>query len=198
MTAVRYALLVQCLMIVVAAPPSLPACQWDGDIDMGGSVTLSCSVAEGVPTPEIHWDKLNPEEIALPINMEGQCRHAHTHTHKSDRSLDQITILREIILFIFKVSRSHRQRKTFQGIVYKMLYEWTWTVRTVQGVGVYNSMIILLKGPVCRIYGQNFNVILLIIFSLVFNHKKLRIVTLEWAFYIYGGSIVRHSCFPFF
>lgn len=67
-------------MTVVAAPPSLPVCQWDGDIDMGGSVTLSCSVAEGVPTPEIRWDKLNPEEIALPINMEGQCRHTHTHT----------------------------------------------------------------------------------------------------------------------
>lgn len=38
----------------------------------GGSITLSCSVAEGVPTPEIRWDKLNPEEISLPINMEGQ------------------------------------------------------------------------------------------------------------------------------
>ncbi|XP_042354524.1 immunoglobulin superfamily member 11 isoform X1 [Plectropomus leopardus] len=59
------------LELSVLAPPSLPVCQWDGDIDMGGSVTLSCSVAEGVPTPEIHWDKLNPEEIALPINMEG-------------------------------------------------------------------------------------------------------------------------------
>ncbi|KAG8008590.1 Immunoglobulin superfamily member 11 [Nibea albiflora] len=59
------------LELSVLAPPSLPVCQWDGDIDMGGSVTLSCSVAEGVPTPEIHWDKLSPEEIALPINMEG-------------------------------------------------------------------------------------------------------------------------------
>ncbi|KAM6983666.1 immunoglobulin superfamily member 11 isoform 2-T2 [Tautogolabrus adspersus] len=59
------------LVLSVLAPPSLPVCQWDGDIDVGGSVTLSCSVAEGVPTPEIHWDKLSPEEIALPINMEG-------------------------------------------------------------------------------------------------------------------------------
>ncbi|XP_065818770.1 immunoglobulin superfamily member 11 isoform X2 [Labrus bergylta] len=59
------------LVLSVLAPPSLPVCQWDGDVDMGGSVTLSCSVAEGVPTPEIHWDKLSPEEIALPINMEG-------------------------------------------------------------------------------------------------------------------------------
>ncbi|XP_067464164.1 immunoglobulin superfamily member 11 [Thunnus thynnus] len=59
------------LALSVLAPPSLPVCQWDGDIDMGGSVTLSCMVAEGVPTPEIHWDKLNPEEISLPINMEG-------------------------------------------------------------------------------------------------------------------------------
>lgn len=67
-------------VVVSAAPPSLPVCQWDGDIDMGGSVTLSCSVAEGVPTPEIRWDKLNPEEIALPINMEGQWD-THKHTH---------------------------------------------------------------------------------------------------------------------
>uniref|UniRef100_UPI0037E9B866 immunoglobulin superfamily member 11 n=1 Tax=Semicossyphus pulcher TaxID=241346 RepID=UPI0037E9B866 len=59
------------LVLSVLAPPSLPVCQWDGDIDVGGSVTLSCSVAEGVPTPEIRWDKLSPEEIALPINMEG-------------------------------------------------------------------------------------------------------------------------------
>ncbi|KAF3706506.1 Immunoglobulin superfamily member 11 [Channa argus] len=59
------------LLLSVLAPPSLPVCQWDGDIDSGGSVTLSCSVAEGVPTPEIRWDKINPEEISLPINMEG-------------------------------------------------------------------------------------------------------------------------------
>ncbi|XP_047462807.1 immunoglobulin superfamily member 11 [Mugil cephalus] len=59
------------LVLSVLAPPSLPACQWDGDIDTGGSVRLSCSVAEGIPTPEIHWDKVNPEEISLPINMEG-------------------------------------------------------------------------------------------------------------------------------
>ncbi|XP_034746898.1 immunoglobulin superfamily member 11 [Etheostoma cragini] len=59
------------LELSILAPPSLPLCQWDGDIDMGGSVTLSCSVVEGVPTPEIRWDKMNPEEITLPINMEG-------------------------------------------------------------------------------------------------------------------------------
>ncbi|XP_071316238.1 immunoglobulin superfamily member 11 isoform X1 [Trachinotus anak] len=59
------------LVLSVLAPPSLPVCQWDGDIDMGGSVTLSCSVAEGVPTPDIQWDKLSPAEISLPINMEG-------------------------------------------------------------------------------------------------------------------------------
>lgn len=59
-------------LTIFVAPPSLPVCQWDGDIDMGGSVTLSCSVVEGAPTPEIRWDKLNPEEITLPINMEGQ------------------------------------------------------------------------------------------------------------------------------
>nr|XP_020443244.1 immunoglobulin superfamily member 11-like [Monopterus albus] len=59
------------LVLSVLAPPSLPVCQWNGDIDVGGSVTLSCSVMEGVPTPKIHWDKLNPKEISLPINMEG-------------------------------------------------------------------------------------------------------------------------------
>uniref|UniRef100_A0A665UQQ0 Immunoglobulin superfamily member 11-like n=1 Tax=Echeneis naucrates TaxID=173247 RepID=A0A665UQQ0_ECHNA len=59
------------LVLSVLAPPSLPVCQWDGDIEAGGSVTLFCSVLEGVPTPEIHWHKLNPEEISLPINMEG-------------------------------------------------------------------------------------------------------------------------------
>ncbi|KAM9781241.1 immunoglobulin superfamily member 11 isoform 2-T2 [Syngnathus typhle] len=60
------------LQLTVLVAPSLPACQWDGNTDAGGSVTLSCSVAEGIPTPEIHWDKLNPEEISLPINMEGE------------------------------------------------------------------------------------------------------------------------------
>ncbi|XP_075887566.1 immunoglobulin superfamily member 11 [Nelusetta ayraudi] len=59
------------LELGILVPPSLPACQWDGGIDMGGSVLLSCSVAEGIPTPEIRWDKLNPEEIPLPINMDG-------------------------------------------------------------------------------------------------------------------------------
>lgn len=56
------------------APPSLPVCQWDGDVNVGGSVTLSCSVAEGTPTPEIRWTKMNPEEVELPINMDGQCQ----------------------------------------------------------------------------------------------------------------------------
>nr|XP_057943425.1 immunoglobulin superfamily member 11 isoform X2 [Doryrhamphus excisus] len=58
------------LVLSVLVAPSLPACHWDGDMDTGGSVRLSCAVAEGIPTPEIRWDKLNPEEISLPINME--------------------------------------------------------------------------------------------------------------------------------
>ncbi|KAM4545659.1 immunoglobulin superfamily member 11 isoform 2-T2 [Odontesthes bonariensis] len=58
------------LVLSVLEPPSLPVCQWDGDIDTGGSVRLSCSVAEGVPTPEIHWERVNPQEILPPINME--------------------------------------------------------------------------------------------------------------------------------
>ncbi|XP_061904623.1 immunoglobulin superfamily member 11 [Entelurus aequoreus] len=58
------------LVLRVLVAPSLPACEWEGEMAAGGSVTLSCSVAEGIPTPDIHWDKLNPEEISLPINME--------------------------------------------------------------------------------------------------------------------------------
>ncbi|XP_005735438.1 immunoglobulin superfamily member 11 [Pundamilia nyererei] len=60
------------LVLSVLVPPSLPVCQWDGDINMGGSVRLSCLVAEGIPTPEIRWEKLNPDEISLPINMESE------------------------------------------------------------------------------------------------------------------------------
>lgn len=60
--------------VLVSEPPSLPECKWDGDADVGGSVRLSCSVAEGVPTPDIRWEKLNPEEVSLPVNMEGKCR----------------------------------------------------------------------------------------------------------------------------
>lgn len=59
--------------VIVSEPPSLPDCRWDGDTDVGGSVRLSCSVTEGVPAPDIRWEKVNPEEISLPINMEGQC-----------------------------------------------------------------------------------------------------------------------------
>ncbi|XP_024250543.1 immunoglobulin superfamily member 11 isoform X2 [Oncorhynchus tshawytscha] len=59
------------LALNVLAPPSLPLCLWDGVTDTGGSVALSCMVAEGVPTPEMRWDKLEPEEISLPINMDG-------------------------------------------------------------------------------------------------------------------------------
>ncbi|XP_035999023.1 immunoglobulin superfamily member 11 isoform X5 [Fundulus heteroclitus] len=60
------------LLLSVLEPPSLPVCEWDGDVDVGGSVRLSCSVEEGVPTPEIRWEKVDPEEISLPINMDGE------------------------------------------------------------------------------------------------------------------------------
>ncbi|XP_072231212.1 immunoglobulin superfamily member 11 [Leuresthes tenuis] len=59
------------LALSVLEPPSLPVCQWDGDIDTGGSVRLSCSVAEGVPAPDIHWEKVNPEEILPAVSTEG-------------------------------------------------------------------------------------------------------------------------------
>uniref|UniRef100_A0A4W5K1Y5 Uncharacterized protein n=1 Tax=Hucho hucho TaxID=62062 RepID=A0A4W5K1Y5_9TELE len=51
-----YIAFVQCLKLLrlgLSAPPSLPLCLWDGVTDIGGSVALSCMVAEGVPTPEI-------------------------------------------------------------------------------------------------------------------------------------------------
>ncbi|XP_036379082.1 immunoglobulin superfamily member 11 [Megalops cyprinoides] len=59
------------LRLDVLAPPSLPQCLWEGDADVGGTVTLSCSVEGGVPAPEMRWDKLEPEQISLPLNMEG-------------------------------------------------------------------------------------------------------------------------------
>lgn len=60
------------LVPVSVAPPSLPVCLWEGDTEAGGSVTLSCAVAEGVPTPEMRWEKLEPEQISLPLNMESK------------------------------------------------------------------------------------------------------------------------------
>lgn len=59
------------LTLIVLTPPSLPVCQWDGDVEEGGIVSLSCSVEEGIPTPEIQWEKLSPEEIPLPVVMDG-------------------------------------------------------------------------------------------------------------------------------
>ncbi|RXM93712.1 Immunoglobulin superfamily member 11 [Acipenser ruthenus] len=52
------------------APPSSPLCLWDGRADEGGSISLSCSVEEGVPVPELRWDKLEPDQISLPVNKE--------------------------------------------------------------------------------------------------------------------------------
>ncbi|XP_062391613.1 immunoglobulin superfamily member 11 [Sardina pilchardus] len=58
------------LSLSVLAPPSLPVCLWEGEIEAGGSVTLSCAVAEGVPTPEMRWEKTSPDKITLPLNMD--------------------------------------------------------------------------------------------------------------------------------
>ncbi|KAL2094835.1 hypothetical protein ACEWY4_009554 [Coilia grayii] len=58
------------LSLSILAPPSLPVCLWEGDTEEGGSVTLSCAVAEGVPTPEMRWEKLEPESMTLPLNMD--------------------------------------------------------------------------------------------------------------------------------
>ncbi|MGH0127806.1 UNVERIFIED_CONTAM: hypothetical protein FKN15_052440 [Acipenser sinensis] len=56
------------------APPSSPLCLWDGRADEGGSISLSCSVEEGVPVPELRWDKLEPDQISLPVNKEGSLK----------------------------------------------------------------------------------------------------------------------------
>ncbi|CAL8267668.1 unnamed protein product [Merluccius merluccius] len=60
------------LVLSVLVPPSQPVCQWEGVVAVGGSVTLSCSVAGGYPTPQLHWYKMEPERISLPINMAGK------------------------------------------------------------------------------------------------------------------------------
>ncbi|CAL8364996.1 unnamed protein product [Lota lota] len=60
------------LVLNVLVPPSLPVCQWEGVVEVGGSVTLSCSVAGGHPIPQLQWHKMEPERISLPINMNGE------------------------------------------------------------------------------------------------------------------------------
>ncbi|KAM9451132.1 immunoglobulin superfamily member 11 [Clarias gariepinus] len=59
------------LHLRVLVPPSLPVCMWEGDTDVGGTVTLTCLVMEGIPTPQISWRKLEPDHITLPISMGG-------------------------------------------------------------------------------------------------------------------------------
>uniref|UniRef100_A0A8C5HMC6 Immunoglobulin superfamily member 11-like n=1 Tax=Gouania willdenowi TaxID=441366 RepID=A0A8C5HMC6_GOUWI len=74
------------LQLSILAPPSLPVCQWDGDIAVGGNVLLSCSVSEGSPPPEIHWAKMDPEEVSLPVNMEGGFGSTHISNVSSQTS----------------------------------------------------------------------------------------------------------------
>ncbi|KAK6469426.1 immunoglobulin superfamily member 11-like isoform X1 [Huso huso] len=62
------------LSLTILAPPSSPLCLWDGRADEGGSISLSCSVEEGVPVPELRWDKLEPDQISLPVNKEGSLK----------------------------------------------------------------------------------------------------------------------------
>ncbi|XP_061595775.1 immunoglobulin superfamily member 11 isoform X2 [Cololabis saira] len=62
------------LLLSVLEPPSLPVCQWDGDIELGGSVQLSCSVAEGVPTPDVRWERVNPGDEPVPVDVEGELK----------------------------------------------------------------------------------------------------------------------------
>ncbi|XP_051537596.1 immunoglobulin superfamily member 11 [Myxocyprinus asiaticus] len=60
------------LSLTVLAPPSLPVCLWEGDTDAGGSVKLSCMALEGFPAPQMIWEKLEPDQINLPVNMDGE------------------------------------------------------------------------------------------------------------------------------
>ncbi|XP_041089311.1 immunoglobulin superfamily member 11 isoform X1 [Polyodon spathula] len=62
------------LSLTILAPPSSPLCLWDGLADEGGSISLSCSVEEGVPVPELRWDKLEPDQISLPVKKEGSLK----------------------------------------------------------------------------------------------------------------------------
>ncbi|KAA0720183.1 Phosphofurin acidic cluster sorting protein 1 [Triplophysa tibetana] len=59
------------LSLTVLAPPSLPMCLWEGDTDTGGNVKLSCVVVEGFPAPQLIWEKVEPDQIILPVNMDG-------------------------------------------------------------------------------------------------------------------------------
>ena len=58
--------------VFLQCPPPSPCAGGRGVVAVGGSVTLSCSVAGGYPTPQLHWYKMEPERISLPINMAGR------------------------------------------------------------------------------------------------------------------------------
>ncbi|XP_076835487.1 immunoglobulin superfamily member 11 [Brachyhypopomus gauderio] len=60
------------LTLRVLVPPSVPVCLWEGVTNVGGSVTLSCLVVQGVPAPHISWEKLDLDQMILPVIMEGE------------------------------------------------------------------------------------------------------------------------------
>ncbi|XP_060747597.1 immunoglobulin superfamily member 11 [Tachysurus vachellii] len=62
------------LSLRVLVPPSLPVCMWEGDTDVGSTVTLTCLVTEGIPIPVISWEKLEPDHITLPICAGGESK----------------------------------------------------------------------------------------------------------------------------
>lgn len=65
--------------VFAVVPPSLPVCMWEGNTDVGDTVTLTCLVMEGVPTPQMSWEKLEPDHLTLPISMGGKQAHFHDH-----------------------------------------------------------------------------------------------------------------------
>ncbi|XP_051785353.1 immunoglobulin superfamily member 11 isoform X2 [Erpetoichthys calabaricus] len=62
------------LSLTVLAPPSSPHCFVSGNMDEGGSISLTCFVEYGVPVPDLNWSKIKPDKIFLPVNMEDSLR----------------------------------------------------------------------------------------------------------------------------
>ncbi|MBN3291643.1 IGS11 protein, partial [Polypterus senegalus] len=62
------------LSLTVLAPPSSPHCFVSGNMDEGGSISLTCFVEYGVPVPDLNWSKIKPDRISLPVNMEDSLR----------------------------------------------------------------------------------------------------------------------------
>lgn len=79
------------MVVCAVVLPSLPVCMWEGDTDVGGTVTLTCLVTEGIPTPHVTWEKLEPHHIILPISMDGNKYISISRWNKPDMNLKALT-----------------------------------------------------------------------------------------------------------